>query len=151
MSDLEFRFNEDNHIEFNDKAESNDEDKVESNKENEIEIFETKNTKCMAMQILKAGTKPSMIYKAIRGENGEPIATRRDISNLGAQIYHSKENASMEILIINMEKRGYTVHHENYEVEQLIYTGDYKMLNLAIASYKILASSSLNANEDDES
>ncbi|CAG8847007.1 2259_t:CDS:2, partial [Racocetra persica] len=72
-------------------------------------------TKCMAMQMLKASVKPSMIYEAIRGENGEPIATRRDISNLGTQIYHSEKNASIEMLIINIEKRGYTVHHENYE------------------------------------
>ncbi|CAG8467000.1 10808_t:CDS:2 [Cetraspora pellucida] len=147
MSDLEFRFNKDNHIEFNkvnkfkstkenDNAELNDEDKAiptnfkwqvikvinEHNhpKAKDIRVFPehrqlTRDTKCMAVQMLKAGAKPSIIYEAIRGENRELIATRRDISNLGAQIYHSEENASMKMLIINMEKRGYTVHHENYE------------------------------------
>ncbi|CAG8738776.1 12230_t:CDS:2, partial [Cetraspora pellucida] len=38
--------------------------------------------KRIAVQILKAGTKPSTIYEAIKDENGEPIATRRDILNL---------------------------------------------------------------------
>ncbi|CAG8839990.1 22601_t:CDS:1, partial [Gigaspora margarita] len=56
------------------------------------------------VQILKAGTKPSMIYEAIRDENREPTVTRRDISNLSAQIDLSKENVSMEILITNIEK-----------------------------------------------
>ncbi|CAG8820214.1 8290_t:CDS:2, partial [Gigaspora margarita] len=65
--------------------------------------------KCTVVQMLKAGAKPSMIYEAIRDEDGEPTATRRDISNLGARLYLSEENASMEALILGMEKRGYTV------------------------------------------
>ncbi|KAF0529911.1 protein FAR-RED ELONGATED HYPOCOTYL 3-like [Gigaspora margarita] len=64
--------------------------------------------KCTVVQMLKAGAKPSMIYEAIRDKDGEPTVTRRDISNLGARLYLSKENASMEALILGMEKRGYT-------------------------------------------
>ncbi|CAG8776744.1 29391_t:CDS:1, partial [Gigaspora margarita] len=40
-------------------------------------------TKCIVVQILKASTKPSMIYKAIRDEDRELTMTKRDISNLG--------------------------------------------------------------------
>ncbi|CAG8606871.1 13120_t:CDS:2, partial [Racocetra fulgida] len=108
-----------------DEIESNkedNEDKTESNKENK-EKFETKYknynilhnypkakdarvfpehrrltrvAKCTAVQMLKAGAKPSTIYEAIRDDNGEPIATRRDILNLGSQIYISEENSSIE-------------------------------------------------------
>ncbi|CAG8646235.1 12570_t:CDS:2, partial [Racocetra fulgida] len=137
----------------NDEAESNNEDKSESNKENEIKICEIKIIKvanghnhpmakdarvfhehrkltydatCIAVQMLKAGAKSSMIYKALRDENKEPIVTRRDISNLGTQIYYSKENALMEILIINIEKRGYTVHRKDYK-EVVLVDATYKM------------------------
>ncbi|CAG8804611.1 16531_t:CDS:2, partial [Cetraspora pellucida] len=61
------------------------------------------------VQMLKAGAKPSMIYEAIRDENGEPTVTRKDISNLDTQIYLLEENASMEALITNMKKRRYIV------------------------------------------
>ncbi|CAG8734322.1 12281_t:CDS:2 [Racocetra persica] len=36
----------------------------------------TQEAKHTAVQMLKAGAKPSTIYEAIRDENGEPIATR---------------------------------------------------------------------------
>ncbi|CAG8724134.1 3535_t:CDS:2, partial [Cetraspora pellucida] len=75
----------------------------------------TRDAKCTAVQMLKAGAKPSMIYEAIRDENGEPTATRRDISNLGTQIYLSEENASMKALITNMKKRRYIVRREDQE------------------------------------
>ncbi|CAG8830882.1 20609_t:CDS:2 [Gigaspora margarita] len=72
----------------------------------------TREAKRTAVQMLKAGAKPSTIYEAIRDENGEPTATRRDILNLSSRIYISEENSSMEALIIGMEKRGYTVRRE---------------------------------------
>ncbi|CAG8785416.1 30737_t:CDS:2, partial [Gigaspora margarita] len=86
----------------------------------------TQDAKCTAVQMLKAGAKPSMIYEAIRDENGEPTATRKDISNLGAQIYLSEENVSMEVLITNIEKRGYIVRRENQE-EVIQVDATYKM------------------------
>ncbi|CAG8708404.1 9258_t:CDS:2, partial [Racocetra fulgida] len=108
-SHIEFKENEVESNEKNNKAESNNEDKSKSNKENEIEICETEIIKvingynypiakdarvfhkhrkltqdatCMAVQMLKAGAKPNIIYEALRDENKEPIVTRRDISNL---------------------------------------------------------------------
>ncbi|CAG8730077.1 2066_t:CDS:10, partial [Cetraspora pellucida] len=66
----------------------------------------TQEAKHTAVQMLKARAKPSTIYEAIRDENGEPIATRRDILNL-------KNNASIEALIVGMEKRGYSICHED--------------------------------------
>ncbi|CAG8459242.1 8387_t:CDS:2, partial [Cetraspora pellucida] len=66
----------------------------------------TQEAKCTAVQMLKAGAKPSTIYEAIRDENAEPIATRWNILNL-------KDNASMEALIVDMEKRGYSVRRED--------------------------------------
>ncbi|CAG8840779.1 20010_t:CDS:1, partial [Racocetra persica] len=68
-----------------------------------------------AVRMLKAGARPSMIYEAIRDEDGNPTATRKNISNLGLRINSLEETASMEALIIGMEKRGYIVRRENYK------------------------------------
>ncbi|CAG8731240.1 8930_t:CDS:2, partial [Gigaspora rosea] len=106
----------------------------------------THEAKRTAVQMLKAGAKPSAIYEAIRDENGEPTATRRDILNLGSRIHISEENASMEALILGMEKRGYTVRRENQN-DHIIHSRDYEALNLAIAPYKALSALSFNANE----
>ncbi|CAG8665892.1 6387_t:CDS:2, partial [Racocetra fulgida] len=122
-----FEFNEEDKIEFNEesnKAESNEEDKIEFNKENMVNEYNhpivkdarviseyrqlTRDAKCIAMQMLKVGTKLSMIYEAIRDENEESTMTRKDISNLGTQIYLTEENTSIEVLITNIEKRGDT-------------------------------------------
>ncbi|CAG8604064.1 12325_t:CDS:2, partial [Racocetra fulgida] len=85
----------------------------------------TQEAKHTAVQMLKAGAKPSTIYEAIRDENGEPTATRRDILNLSSRIYISEENSSMEALIMNMEKRGYTVRRETHK-EIIIIDATYK-------------------------
>ncbi|CAG8474518.1 19588_t:CDS:2 [Racocetra fulgida] len=53
--------------------------------------FQVAKEKCTVVQMLKAGAKPSMIYEAIRDENGEPTATKRDISNLGVDIRYGKQ------------------------------------------------------------
>ncbi|CAG8456304.1 3913_t:CDS:2 [Racocetra fulgida] len=94
---------------------------VEFDSESEIEIVEKSEIKfnegettdiCItAVRMLKAGAKPSMIYEAMRDEDGQPTVTRKDILNLGLRINFLEENASMEALIIGMKKRGYTVRH----------------------------------------
>ncbi|CAG8803969.1 8517_t:CDS:2, partial [Cetraspora pellucida] len=72
-------------------------------------------TRSVAVRMLKAGASPSMIYEAIRDEDGNPTTTRKDISNLGLQINSLEETASMKALIIGMKKRGYIVRCENYK------------------------------------
>ncbi|CAG8826735.1 12015_t:CDS:2, partial [Racocetra persica] len=71
--------------------------------------------KRIAVQMLNVGAKPSTIYEAIRDENREPTATRQDILNLSSRIHISEENVSIEVLIVGMEKRGYSIHRENHE------------------------------------
>ncbi|RIB16177.1 hypothetical protein C2G38_2038788 [Gigaspora rosea] len=75
----------------------------------------TRDTRCAAVRMLKAGARPSMIYEAIRNEDGKPIATRKDIYNLGLRINSLEETASMGGLIISMEERGYLVRREHYK------------------------------------
>ncbi|CAG8536495.1 6761_t:CDS:2 [Scutellospora calospora] len=75
----------------------------------------------MAVKMLEAGAKSSIIYEAIRNKDGEPTATRKDIDNLRAQIHPSEENASIEALVIGMEKRVYTVRHEDFEGKHLFF------------------------------
>ncbi|CAG8564453.1 6946_t:CDS:2, partial [Cetraspora pellucida] len=72
-----------------------------------------------AVRMLKAGAKPSMIYEAMRDEDGQPTVTRKDISNLGLRINFLEENASMEALIIGMKERGYTLclHYEENSLQ----------------------------------
>ncbi|CAG8818526.1 17055_t:CDS:1, partial [Racocetra fulgida] len=52
--------------------------------------------------------KTSMVYEAVRDEDGNLTATRKDIANLSLRINSFEETASMEALIIGMEERGYT-------------------------------------------
>ncbi|CAG8635096.1 15801_t:CDS:2, partial [Racocetra fulgida] len=89
-----------NEIEFNNETASKDE---EDKAENKTKIMDK--VKCTAMKMLKAGTKPSMIYEALRDENGSPTVTRKDISNLGLRIDSLEETTSIETLIIEMEER----------------------------------------------
>ncbi|CAG8616454.1 12070_t:CDS:1, partial [Dentiscutata heterogama] len=42
----------------------------------------TRETRNTAIRMLKAGAKPSMIYEAVRDEDGKLTATRKDIANL---------------------------------------------------------------------
>ncbi|CAG8748669.1 8131_t:CDS:2, partial [Racocetra persica] len=51
-----------------------------------------------------------MVYKAVRDKDGNLTATRKNIANLSLRINSFEEIASMEILIIGIEERGYTVH-----------------------------------------
>ncbi|CAG8758502.1 8856_t:CDS:1, partial [Gigaspora rosea] len=46
----------------------------------------TRDDRHTAVKMLKAGTKPSMVYEAVRNEDGTTTATRKDISNLSARI-----------------------------------------------------------------
>ncbi|CAG8741089.1 9720_t:CDS:2, partial [Cetraspora pellucida] len=64
-------------------------------------------TRSAGVQMLKAGASPSMIYKAIRDEDGNPTAIQKDISNLGLQINFLEEIVSIKALIIGLEKREY--------------------------------------------
>ncbi|CAG8738387.1 43330_t:CDS:2 [Gigaspora margarita] len=63
----------------------------------------------MAMQMLKAGARSSLIYEVMRDEDRKPTATRKDISNIGLRINSLKENVSIEALITGMEEREYIV------------------------------------------
>ncbi|CAG8723834.1 16361_t:CDS:2, partial [Racocetra fulgida] len=82
--------------------------------------------KSTAVRILKAGAKLSIVYEAIRDEDGNPTVTRKDIANLSLKINSFKETASMEALIIGMEERGYTVHHENHKEKVVLIDATYK-------------------------
>ncbi|CAG8728083.1 20039_t:CDS:2, partial [Racocetra fulgida] len=83
----------------------------------------TQEAKRTAVQMLKAGAKPKW----------EPIATRRDILNLSSRIHISEENASMEALIVGMEKRGYSVRREDQKVKM---ARRFPEVVLADATYK---------------
>ncbi|CAG8730377.1 3381_t:CDS:1, partial [Gigaspora rosea] len=65
------------------------------------------------MQMIKARQNQVQFIRAIRDKNGEPIATRWDILNLSPYIHISEENAPMEALILDIEKREYTINHKN--------------------------------------
>ncbi|CAG8696222.1 9556_t:CDS:2, partial [Racocetra fulgida] len=68
----------------------------------------TRDVRHIAVKMLKAGAKPSMVYEAIRNDDGAPTATRKDISNLNTRIHYLEEKTSMGALITGMEERGYT-------------------------------------------
>ncbi|CAG8801808.1 6444_t:CDS:2, partial [Racocetra persica] len=84
----------------------------------------TRDTRHIAVTMLKAGAKPSMVYEAIRDENKDPTATRKDISNLSTRIHTLEETASMGALITGMEERGYDIHRETYQGKYFYITFD---------------------------
>ncbi|CAG8466614.1 15818_t:CDS:2, partial [Racocetra persica] len=66
----------------------------------------TQEVRHITVKMLKAGTKPGMIYEAVRSEDGTPTITKKDISNLNIWINFLEETALMAALITGMEERG---------------------------------------------
>ncbi|CAG8580980.1 4346_t:CDS:2, partial [Cetraspora pellucida] len=112
-----------------------------------------RDTRHTAVKMLKAGAKPSMVYEAVRDEDGTPTVTRKDISNLSARIHSLEETASMGVLIMGMKDRGYThFNDDSFDeiikmVDSFIHSRDREALDAAITAYNKLASLSLNENE----
>ncbi|CAG8760536.1 20062_t:CDS:2, partial [Racocetra fulgida] len=76
--------------------------------EDRISLEKEKDGTKSEVKMLKAGAKSSIIYKAIRSEDGTPTATSKDIFNLSIWINSLEETASITALIMGIEKRAYT-------------------------------------------
>ncbi|CAG8517675.1 8547_t:CDS:2, partial [Cetraspora pellucida] len=86
--------------------------------------------------MLKAGSKPSMVYEAIRSKDGTPTATRKDISNLSTQINFLEETMSIAVLINSMEERGRIKHLFFCYKESIKNTKCFSEVILIDATYK---------------
>ncbi|RIB23267.1 hypothetical protein C2G38_2171840 [Gigaspora rosea] len=96
----------------------------------------TRDVRQIAVKMLKADAKPSMVYEAVRNDDETPTATRKDISNLSARIHSVEERILMEALITGMEEREKFIHSRYCEA-----------LDTAMAAYNRLALSSLYKTE----
>ncbi|CAG8678526.1 3840_t:CDS:2, partial [Gigaspora rosea] len=101
----------------------------------------TRDVRQIAVKMLKADAKPSMVYEAVRNDDETPTATRKDISNLSARIHSVEERILMEALITGMEERVIKI------IEKFIHSRYCEALDTAMAAYNRLALSSLYKTE----